>query len=67
MVGDKVAIDIAGAKSLGMKTCQALWFVADEIEEPEPDFRAFSQMDVMTAVSRATAALRTSASRSQPR
>jgi HAD superfamily hydrolase (TIGR01549 family) len=53
MVGDKVAIDVAGAKALGMKTCQALWFVADEIEEPEPDFRAFSQMDVLIAVSRA--------------
>jgi putative hydrolase of the HAD superfamily len=52
MVGDKVAIDIAGAKALGMKTCQALWFVADEIEEPEPDFRAFTQMDVLTAVAR---------------
>jgi hypothetical protein len=24
------------------------------VEEPEPDFRAFSQMDVMTAVSRAS-------------
>lgn len=52
MVGDKVAVDIAGAKALGMKTCQALWFVADEIEEPEPDYRAFSQMDVLIAVSR---------------
>jgi putative hydrolase of the HAD superfamily len=52
MVGDKVAIDIAGAKALGMHTCQALWFFADEVEEPEPDFRAFTQMDVLTAVSR---------------
>lgn len=53
MVGDSVANDIAGAKALGMKTCQALWFAADEIEEPEADFRAFSQMDVLIAVSRA--------------
>jgi putative hydrolase of the HAD superfamily len=53
MVGDSVPNDIAGAKAIGMKTCQALWFVADEIEEPEPDFRAFSQMDVLIAVSRA--------------
>ena len=45
--------DIAGAKALGMRTCQALWFVADVVEEPEPDFRAFSQMDVLIAVSRA--------------
>lgn len=52
MVGDKVAIDIAGAKALGMKTCQALWFFADEVEEPEPDYRAFTQMDVLTAVLR---------------
>jgi putative hydrolase of the HAD superfamily len=52
MVGDRVAIDVAGGRALGMKTCQALWFVADEIEEPEPDFRAFSQMDVLTAVAR---------------
>ncbi|MES1246833.1 MAG: HAD family hydrolase [Actinomycetota bacterium] len=55
MVGDKVAIDIAGAKALGMRTCQALWFVADEIEEPEPDHRAFTQMDVLTHVARAQA------------
>jgi putative hydrolase of the HAD superfamily len=53
MVGDSVLNDIAGAKALGMKTCQALWFVADEIEEPAADFRAFSQMDVLIAVSRA--------------
>lgn len=52
MVGDKVAIDVAGAAALGMRTCQALWFVADEIDEPEPDFRAFTQMDVLTAVRR---------------
>jgi HAD superfamily hydrolase (TIGR01509 family) len=53
MVGDSVPNDIAGAKALGMRTCQALWFVADVVEEPEPDFRAFSQMDVLIAVSRA--------------
>lgn len=51
-VGDKVAIDIAGAAALGMRTCQALWFVADDVDEPEPDFRAFTQMDVITAVNR---------------
>ena len=43
---------MAGAAALGMKTCQALWFVADEDEEPEPDFRAFTQMDVLTVVRR---------------
>jgi putative hydrolase of the HAD superfamily len=51
-VGDRVAADIAGAAALGMKTCQALWFVVDEDEQPEPDFRAFTQMDVLTAVNR---------------
>ena len=51
-VGDRLGVDIAGAAALGMKTCQALWFVADEDEEPEPDFRAFTQMDVLTAVGR---------------
>lgn len=53
-VGDRLATDVAGAAALGMKTCQALWFVADEDEEPEPDFRAFTQMDVLTAVRRLT-------------
>jgi putative hydrolase of the HAD superfamily len=56
MVGDKLGTDIAGARALGMKTCQALWFVADEVEEPEPDFRAFSQMDVVTVVGRLVSA-----------
>ena len=51
-VGDRLAADVAGAAALGMKTCQALWFVADEDEEPEPDFRAFTQMDVLTVVNR---------------
>jgi HAD superfamily hydrolase (TIGR01509 family) len=51
-VGDTIATDVAGAAALGMHTCQALWFRADEAEEPEPDFRAFTQMDVMTAVRR---------------
>jgi putative hydrolase of the HAD superfamily len=54
MVGDSVPNDVAGAQALGMTTCQALWFVADSQEEPEPDFRAFTQMDVLTAVSRAS-------------
>ena len=51
-VGDTLATDIAGAAALGMHTCQALWFRADEAEEPEPDFRAFTQMDVLTFVRR---------------
>ena len=52
-VGDSLEVDIAGAAALGMHTCQALWFRADEDETaPEPDFRAFTQMDVITAVRR---------------
>jgi putative hydrolase of the HAD superfamily len=51
-VGDKLSTDIAGASELGMHTCQALWFVADEDAEPEPEFRAFTQMDVLTIVGR---------------
>jgi len=51
-VGDTLATDVAGAQAIGMHTCQALWFVADEDEEPEADFRAFTQMDVLTAVRR---------------
>src|SRR6201997_5588684 len=52
-VGDTLATDIAGASALGMHTCQALWFRADEDPDaPEPEFRAFTQMDVLIAVRR---------------
>jgi putative hydrolase of the HAD superfamily len=52
-VGDSLATDIAGAAALGMHTCQAVWFRADdEPGGPEPDFRAFTQMDVLTVVRR---------------
>jgi putative hydrolase of the HAD superfamily len=52
-VGDTLATDIAGAAALGMRTCQAMWFRADEDDQvPEPDFTAFTQMDVLTAVRR---------------
>jgi putative hydrolase of the HAD superfamily len=52
-VGDMLATDIAGAAALGMHTCQAVWFRADEAADgPEPDFQAFSQPDVMTVVRR---------------
>jgi putative hydrolase of the HAD superfamily len=47
-VGDNLANDIAGAAALGMHTCQAAWFHADESGDAEPDFRAFAQMDVLT-------------------
>ena len=52
-VGDTLATDIAGAAALGLRTCQALWFRADEdTDAPEPDFQAFTQMDVLTIVRR---------------
>jgi putative hydrolase of the HAD superfamily len=48
-VGDTLATDIAGAAALGMHTCQAVWFRADDdIGAAEPDFQAFTQMDVLT-------------------
>jgi HAD superfamily hydrolase (TIGR01509 family) len=52
-VGDTLATDVAGADALGMHTCLALWFRADEDESaPEPHFQAFTQMDVLTIVGR---------------
>ena len=52
-VGDSLANDVGGARAVGMRTCQALWFTADEEDgAPEPDFRAFTQMDVLSAVER---------------
>ena len=36
-----------------MRTCQALWFRADDDPgAPEPDFQAFTQMDVLTIARR---------------
>ena len=52
-VGDTLATDVAGARALGMHTCQAVWFRADDDPgAPEPDFQAFTQMDVLTVVRR---------------
>ncbi|MHB8469139.1 MAG: HAD family hydrolase [Gaiellaceae bacterium] len=52
-VGDVLATDIAGAAALGMRTCQALWFNADDDPDaPAADFQAFTQMDVVTVVRR---------------
>ena len=52
-VGDSLAADIAGAATVGMHTCQALWFRADDgADTVEPDFRAFTQVDVLAAVRR---------------
>lgn len=52
-VGDTLATDVAGAAALGMRTCLAVWFRADEDPSaPEPDFHAFTQTDVVTIVRR---------------
>ncbi len=50
-VGDSLA-DVQRAASLGMTTVQALWFKADDIPEIEPDFQAFTAVDVLSIVRR---------------
>ena len=56
-VGDRLLEDVRGAGELGMTTVQALWFRADEHPEGgEPDFQAFTQMDVLNVVERLSAA-----------
>jgi len=55
-VGDRLYEDVRGAGNLGMTTVQALWFRADEHPEGgEPDFQAFTQMDVLNVVDRLAA------------
>ena len=57
-VGDRRYEDMRGAKELGMTTVLALWFRADEDERGlEPDFEAFTQMDVLNIVRRLTGEL----------
>jgi putative hydrolase of the HAD superfamily len=52
-VGDRLVADVQGAANLGMTTVQALWFGADEDASGiEPDFLAFTPMDVLNAVRR---------------
>ena len=52
-VGDRLYEDVRGGAEVGMKTVQALWFRADEHSEGgEPDFQAFTQMDVLNIVRR---------------
>jgi HAD superfamily hydrolase (TIGR01549 family) len=55
-VGDRLDADVRGAGELGMITVQALWFrVDDATGDPagiEPDFLAFTPMDVLNAVKR---------------
>src|SRR4051794_31566986 len=51
-VGDRLDTDVQGAANLGMTTVQALWFSADDTPGIEPDFMAFTPMDVLNAVRR---------------
>ena len=51
-VGDGLDTDVQGAGNLGMTTVQALWFHADDNPSIEPDFMAFTPMDVLNAVRR---------------
>ncbi|MGH2932163.1 MAG: HAD family hydrolase [Gaiellaceae bacterium] len=56
-VGDRLDADIVGASRAGMTTVQALWFRADDLRvNVEPDFQAFTQMDVLNVVDRLFAA-----------
>jgi putative hydrolase of the HAD superfamily len=57
-VGDRRYEDVRGAKELGMMTVQALWFRADDDERGfDPDFEAFTEMDVLNVVRRLTGEL----------
>ena len=52
-VGDSRYADVGGASELGMTTIQALWFRADDDERGvDPDFQAFTPMDVLNTVRR---------------
>ncbi len=51
-VGDNLRSDVQGAANVGMTTVQALWFRADDTTGIEPDFMAFTPMDVLNAVRR---------------
>ncbi|HEV7639255.1 MAG TPA: HAD-IA family hydrolase [Gaiellaceae bacterium] len=51
-VGDRLETDVQGAARVGMATVQALWFRADDTPGIEPDFMAFTPMDVLNAVRR---------------
>jgi putative hydrolase of the HAD superfamily len=56
-VGDRLYEDVRGAGEVGMTTVQAVWFRADEHPDGgEPDFQAFTQMDVLNIARRLLAA-----------
>jgi putative hydrolase of the HAD superfamily len=52
-VGDRLVADVRGARDVGMQTVQAMWYRAeDDVDGVEPDFRAFTQVDVLNIVRR---------------
>ena len=52
-VGDRRYEDVRGAKEVGMRTAQALWFRADDdVRGIAPDYEAFTPMDVLNVVLR---------------
>ncbi len=51
-VGDDLTTDVRGAANVGMITVQALWFRADDTPGGEPDFQAFTAMDVLNVARR---------------
>jgi len=52
-VGDDLVNDVQGAANVGMTTVQAMWFRADDSPQPvEPDYLAFTPMDVLNIVGR---------------
>jgi putative hydrolase of the HAD superfamily len=52
-VGDRLYEDVRGAAEAGLKTVQAVWFRADEHPDGgEPDYQAFTQLDVLNLVDR---------------
>ena len=56
-VGDRLYEDVRGAGDVGMTTVQAVWFRADEhADGREPDYQAFTQMDVLNVAERLLAA-----------
>lgn len=54
-VGDRRYEDVRGSKEVGMTAVLALWFRADDDERGlEPDYEAFTAMDVLNVVRRLT-------------
>ncbi|HST16755.1 MAG TPA: HAD family hydrolase [Gaiellaceae bacterium] len=55
-VGDSLDADVRGASAAGLATVQALWFSADtDGADVEPDFAAFTPMDVLNLTQRLAA------------